>query len=614
LDPLCGVAGKQRGIGHTLRPTATAQAIVAVQAMVVVREWAGMVERVVGGTIRLLGEPAILDAEGRSLPVRGHQAWALLARVLLARAPLDRRGLAAELFPETVDPLGSLRWCLASLRKALNASDCLNGDPIEGGFAKDIDIDVLRLDHDDFDIEAAGPLLGGLEPRCSPEFSTWLLVERERIAGIVESRTRQETIRAMSIEDHGRATRLAEVGVRRSPYDESAHILLVKSLALAGRYQAAFDHVEATEAVFLAELGEKPSAALRSAARRTISSPPGGISRQAFVTSLMQSGLAALAAGATDAGIDCLRRAVRDAEKVKDPHLTATATFELGTALVHAVKGYDDEGSILLRQSTELARKAGNAGIASAGFRELGYVEALAGRRPTAAAYLAQALDLAGDRDNLAGIHAVIGFNLVDWGRLGEGLDHYALSLEHARSAGNRRREIWSLGLGGWGLLAADRLDEADRWLADCLTLVEEQRWISFRPWPVAVLSESRTRQRASPQQLRPRLEEAFALSCQMNDPCWEAAVARALALTYAAEGAFEQAMQWLGEARRRCMRDTDSYAGLQVEILASQVDVSLSQGRADVADAIGREWLALAARTHRDAHVARAAAFIGRR
>ncbi|MFA6155761.1 BTAD domain-containing putative transcriptional regulator [Mesorhizobium sp.] len=571
-----------------------------------------MVERL-GGTIRLLGDPAILDADGRSQPVRGHQSWALLARVLLARAPLDRRTLAAELFPETVDPLGSLRWCLASLRKALNASDCLTGDPVEGRFADTVDIDVLRLDHDAFDIEAAGPLLGTLEPRCSPEFATWLLVERERIAGIVEARIRQETIRAMAVEDHGRATRLAELGVRRSPYDESAHILLVKSLALAGRYQAALDHVEATEAVFVAEFGEKPSSALRSAARRTISSPPSGISRQAFVSSLMQSGLAALSAGAVEAGIDCLRRAVRDAEMLKDAHLTARAMFELGSALVHSVRGYDDEGSVLLRRSTELARQAGSQPIASAGFRELGYVEALAGRRPSAATYLAQALDLAGGGENLAGIHAVMGFNLVDWGRIGEGLDHYGLSLEHARSAGNRRREIWSLGLGGWGLLTADRLEEADRWLADCLALVEEQRWISFRPWPVAVLSESRTRQQARPEALRPGLEEAFALSCQMNDPCWEGAVARALALTYAAEDAFEPAMEWLVEARRRCMRDTDSYAGLQVEILASQVDINLKLNRPGTADAVAREWLALAARTHRDTHVARAAAFIAR-
>ena len=564
-------------------------------------------------TIKLLGEPAILDAEGREQGVRGYQAWALLARVLLARGALDRRGLAAELFPETVDPLGSLRWCLASLRKALDCSDCLTGDPIESRFAEDIAVDVWRLDQDGFDVETAGPLLGGIEPRCSPEFSTWLLVERERIAGIVEARIRQETIRALSVEDFERATRLAELGVRRDPFNESAHVLLVKSLALAGRYEAALEHVGATEAVFVAELGEKPSAALRSAARRTISSAPGGISPEAFVTSLLQSGLAALTAGAADAGIDCLRRAVGDAEKTKDRHLLARTMLELGTALVHSVRGYDDEGSVLLRQAIELARQAGSAGLACAGFRELGYVEALAGRRPASAGYLAEALALAEDRDSLAGIHAVIGFNLVDWGRTTEGLEHHALSLEHARMAGNRRREAWTLGVGAKGLIAADRLAEADAWLETCMAVVEEQSWIGFRPWPIALASESRIRQKAPAEALRPRLEEAFALSCQLRDPCWEAAIARTLALTYAATDDFPLAMDWLVDGRRRCTRDTDSYAALQVEILADQAELSLRHGRTDLADSLAREWVALAAHTHMNAQVARAAGFIAR-
>lgn len=340
-----------------------------------------------GMKIKLLGEPAILDADGRNQVVRGYQAWALLVRVVLAPRPLDRRRLATELFPETVDPLGSLRWCLASLRKAFNSSECLSGDPIESNFPADIEVDVLRLDRDDFNVEEAGQLLGGIEPRCSPEFSTWLLVERGHISGMVEARIRLETMRAISIEDYDRAIRLAELGVRGDSFNESVHILLVKSLALSGRYDAALAHVEATEGIFLAELGEKPSIALRSAARRTISSPPGGISPEAFVNSLMQSGLAALSVGAADAGIDCLRRAaVNDAEKIKDRHLQARATLELGTALVHSVRGYDDEGAILLRQCTELARQSGSANIAASGFRELGYVEALAGRRPAAAA------------------------------------------------------------------------------------------------------------------------------------------------------------------------------------------------------------------------------------
>ena len=566
-----------------------------------------------GIRIRLLGDPAILDGDGVSQPVRGYQAWALLARVVLAQAPLDRRSLAAELFPETVDPLGSLRWCLASLRKALNCSECLAGDPIEANFSVGIEVDVLQFGRDDFDIGQAGRLLGGIEPRCSAEFSTWLLIERERISGLVEARIRQETMRAISVEDYDRAIRLAAHGVRGDSFNESAHVLLVKSLALAGRFEAALAHVEATEATFLAELGEKPSPALRSAARRTISSPPGGISPEAFVNSLVQSGLAALSAGAADAGIDCLRRAVNDAERLKDRHLQARTTLELGTALVHSVRGYDDEGAILLRQSTELARQSGSASIAAAGFRELGYVEALAGRRPAAAAYLSEAVGFAEDSDSLAGIHGVIGFNLVDWGQVSEGLGQFEVSLAHARTAGNRRREIWSLGLGAWGLLAADRLAEADTWLEACLVLSEEQRWIAFRPWPVALLGESRLRQRWDPATLRAGLEEAFAMACQLGDPCWEAAVARALALTYAADDQLSAAMDWLAEARRRCARDTDAYSALQVEILASQVDVSVRQGKPELADALAREWVSLAARTHMNAHVTRAAAFIGR-
>lgn len=566
-----------------------------------------------GIRIKLLGDPAILHGDGVSQTVRGYQAWALLARVVLAQAPLDRRSLAAELFPETVDPLGSLRWCLASLRKALNCSEFLSGDPIEANFPDDVEVDIIELGRGDFEIEQAGRLLGGIEPRCSPEFSTWLLVERERIAGLVEARIRRETMRAISVEDYDRAIRLAELGVRGDAFNEGAHVLLVKSLALAGRHHAALAHVEATERVFLAELGEKPSPALRSAARRTISSPPGGISPEAFVHSLMQSGLAALSAGAADAGIDCLRRAVNDAERLGDKHLQATASLELGAALVHSVRGYDDEGAILLRQSTELARQSGNAGIAAAGFRELGYVEALAGRRPAAAAYLSEAVGLAVDDDSLAGVHAVIGFNLVDWGQIDEGLEHFEVSLDHARRAGNRRREIWSLGLGARGLLAADRLGEADAWLETCLVLGDEQRWIAFRPWPVALLAESRLLQRRDPNAIRGGLEQAFAMACQLGDPCWEGAVARAMALTHAAADELSTAMEWLAQARRRCSRDTDAYTALQVEILASQVDISIRQGNQELADAVAREWVSMAARTHMNGHVARAAAYIDR-
>jgi DNA-binding SARP family transcriptional activator len=562
--------------------------------------------------IRLLGKPAILDADGQAQPVRGLQAWALLARILLSRQKLDRRDLAQELFPDVIDPLGSLRWCLASLRRALKSADALNGDPIEANLPPGATVDVHRLEAGEFDADAVGDLLEDVEPRCSATFSTWLLIERERTAALINAKIRQATMQAMSIGNYERALRSAELGVRRAPLDEGAHILFVKSLALAGRPEAAREHVEATEKSFLAELGEKPSEALRSAARRPVFSTPGGVSAQAVVTSLIESGQAAFAAGAAETGIDCLRRAAAEAERSQDRQLHAKALLELGTALVHSVRGYDDEGAILLGQSMELALRCGSPQIAAAAQREVGYVDALAGRRPMADEHLKKALALSDDADSLAGIHGVIGFNLVDWGRVDEGLAQFELSLDYARHSQNRRREAWSLGLGGAGQLAAGRLETARRWLTDCCAIVEDLRWLAFRPWPLAVLSETRLKLGDAPETLRPALETAFALSCQLRDPCWEGAVARVMALTYAARDEYTRAMQWLTEARERCLRETDVYAALLVEIVADQARISIRSGQAGSADTIARELLSLAAKAHMDGHVRWAVKLIG--
>jgi DNA-binding SARP family transcriptional activator len=557
--------------------------------------------------IKLLGVPAIVDGSGQEQTVRGHQVWALLARLLMSKSPLSRRTLAAELFPDTVDPLGSLRWCLAALRKALGSAEFLRGDPIALMPIEGTEVDVYRMGSDEFDVETAGPLLEGVDPQCSPEYSTWLLVERERVASVIDGRVRQAAQQAIAVGNIERAIRLAESGVHRAPFDEGLHILLVKGLTLAGRFEAACQHVDATHTMFETELGQAPSAALRSAARRTLSSPPSGVSPRAVIESLLESGLSALSAGAVDAGVDCLRRAATNAEHGADIQLQASTLMALGTALVHSVRGHDDEGAILLRQAIERAQRCGDAGLAATGYRELGYVEALAGRRPTAAEHLTLALDLATDDDERAGVHGVMGFNLVDWGRVDEGLAHYNQSLEHARRANNRRRQAWSLGLGGWGLLAADRTDEAGQWLTDCIQLVDELRWTAFRPWPCALFGETRLRQAVDPVVILADLENAFALSCQLGDPCWEAAVARTLGLSCEVLGDLDRGMSWFVEARRRCVRETDTYVALLVEILVDQARVSAKQGQPAQSDACTREALSLAARAHMDGHVSRA-------
>jgi tetratricopeptide (TPR) repeat protein len=343
---------------------------------------------------------------------------------------------------------------------------------------------------------------------------------------------------------------------------------------------------------------------LRSAARRHLADAPFGVSTRAVAASLLESGRAAITAGAVDAGLECLRRACDDAERARDEQLVACCLLELGSALVHSVRSHDDEGALLLQRSADHAERVGDFRVGTSAHRELGYVDALAGRRPAAASHLEQARRIAaGDTDLLAGVRSVNAFNLTDWGRHDTGIDEYHEALDLARSCANQRHEAWTLGLGGWAHLLAGDTDTADSWLRDCLRLISDLRWVAFRPWPQAILAEVQLARGAAPC-LRADLEEAFALSCQLADPCWEGATARTIALTHAAAGDTEQALEWISQAQTRCLRETDIFVALHAAILATDCEISIAAGRRDRAQANTRALISLAAKTHMDAHL----------
>lgn len=563
--------------------------------------------------ISIIGRPRIVRSDGETAIVRGQQPWALLARLLLAERPLWRRTLAGELFCDAEDPLGALRWCLASLRRALGPGT-LTGDPVELNLPDHAEVDVWNVGSF---VEGGGEpaeLLEGIDPSSGAEFSTWLLIAREQVAGQLHQALRRSVIDALAIGDTDTAIRDAGRAVRLRPLEESGQVLLVKALAMAGKMDAAAAHIDATEREFEKRLGERPSPALRQAARRAVAEPPKGISETAIIDSLIRSGTAAVSAGAADAGLDCLRQAAARAEKCSDRHLIARSFHELGTALVHAVRGFDDEGAIMLRRAANTAAEIGASKICAACLREMGYLEALAGRRPTAAGYLQDALAFAeDDPDAVAGIHAITGFNLVDWGKLEAGLAHFELALAAARDSGNRRREIWSLGLGGWGQMRAGDAATAEEWLTTCLAMCEESHWVAFQPWPLAVLAEARLALDRLDDSALTGLEQSLALSCQLGDPCWEAANARAIALLKIADGDHDAATGWLRQARRKCCSVTDFYAGLLVQIVTDEMNHHQRTGRAHERQQTARELLSLAARTHADSHLELALASMGR-
>lgn len=552
--------------------------------------------------LRLIGPPHVFDGDGHR-PVRGHQVWALLVRVLLAERPLLRSELAAEMFPETADPLGSLRWCLAAARRALDAPQALTGDPLVVALPDRLTVDLLDLLDGRYDESEVGDLLEGVEPRCSAEFDLWLMVQRQRVAARIDDFLHREVIAASAMGHTDRALALAELAARRQMLDEGAQILLVASLRSAGRHDAAVAVVDEVETRFLAELGTAPTPALRSAARVHVAAAPPGVSLRSRALSLLEAGQAALAAAAVDAGVETLRQAARVAEESGDDQVLGRCLRELGSALVHAVRSHDDEGMLLLQRAAEVSGAVGDAATTAAARRELGYVDALVGRRPHAEEQLAEAEALIeGDPDLLAAVCSVRAFNLTDWGRMDEALDEWATALELSRRAANPRRVAWALGFGGWAQLRAGDHETAASWLRECLELVSESSWISFRPFPAAVLAEAGLAAGHSERVLD--LHQEFAMSCQLADPSLESATARALALQAAGAGDPEGALVWVDEARRRVGRGTDVCVGMQGAILATDIELSISRGAADRTAASARTLLELAARTHMDGYL----------
>jgi DNA-binding SARP family transcriptional activator len=551
--------------------------------------------------VRLIGTPRIEGADGDALEVKGQKPWAVLARILLADRPLTRRELSAELFPDADDPLGSLRWCLAALRRALGSPDLLTGDPVRSGLGPSITVDVHELWDGSFDARSAGELLEGIDPRCGSEFSTWLLVARQQVASRITAFLRDQIICAISRRECNRAIELAELLARRCPFDEGAHVLLVKSLILSDDPQAALEHVVAVEQLFRSELGCDPSPALRSAARARVADPPPGVSAATLAATLLDSGRAALSAGAIDAGLDCLRRASAQAELARDDVVLAQCFLQLGSALVHAVRGFDDEGSVLLEQAAHIAQEVGDRQTAAVALQERGYADSLAGRRMEAQRHLDHAGVLAEHDDRLqAGVRAVAAFNLSDWGRHNDAIAAYDEAIEAARRSGDRRREAWALGLGGWTLHLAGREVESTGWLTACLDLVHDLRWVSFEPWPVTVLAEANLAD-VRGDETSPAFERWFAMSCQLDDPCWEGASGRVLALHYAQRQEHDLALRWIVEARTRCERKSDTWTGLLGEILLTEAEIRADSGDLPGASSAVRQTIELAARAQLD-------------
>ena len=287
---------------------------------------------------------------------------------------------------------------------------------------------------------------------------------------------------------------------------------------------------------------------MRRAADAEDSGEAPAVGDRAAAAGQLDAGRAALDAGAVEPGVACLRHACAEARAAGDPALLTRALSALGIALVHAMRGRDEEGAALLHEALGLADEAGDRESAAKICRELGFVEVQAGRGASAGRWLLRASRLADAPTERAAVLGVRGMALSDRAHYEPAMTLLRESVATARGCGDLRRAAWSQSILGRALLLRGELDEATEVVDGTLALVEQDGWVAFQPFPEALRAELALRA-GDPEHAIALLDHAYALGCRLGDPCWEAMAARARGLVHEAAG--ERAAALASPARR---------------------------------------------------------------
>ena len=523
-------------------------------------------------TISLLGTAGAARDGKPVAGIRGHKAWAILAYLLLAGAPVARQRLAAMFFPEAKDPSGALRWNLSQLRRQLGVT--IDGDPVVLTLPSDARVDAHLLAHIDAgEAVALGgvgeDLLAGTWADQSPAFEVWLEAERRHLRALSADVLREAALQRLAHGDHDEAVALAERVVGLEPLDENAAVLLVRALRAAGRGEEARSVVASAEDRLRRELGVEAGEALRSALhhRRGGTKHAGA---RLTIEADREAGVAALSAGAVDAGIDLLREALGGARALDEPALIASTLTDVASALIHAVRGADQDATPLLHEVVSLHERVGDPALMATAMRELGYVEMLRGRYPRAGVWFDRAAGFAGDDETqLAWIDTFSGAaqtDVADHPRAGRTLDE---AVERAEAADSPPLQTMARAMRGRLHLLTGDLDAAAVDLGQAFDLGTRHGLRSMLPWPATLRAEVDLRV-GNVDGAAVQFQKAYATSQQIGDPCWEAMALRGLGLVAVDRGKLPEGVAHLDAAAAECRRLPDTYRWVEAYALDS--------------------------------------------
>jgi len=532
----------------------------------------------------LLGPPLMVRDGVVYAPPKGKKVWALLAYLALSERQPTRSQLIDLLFPDAEDPAGALRWNLSELRRLLGGPDTVgSGNAVllrlpEGSV---IDVDVLKAGTSLEAVELPGlgrELLEGVDVDASAGFTAWLLGERRRLQALGEAVLREGALRALASGNARKAVELATRMVASDALNEDAHVLLIRAFAGAGDRVAAERQLAASIDLFRRELGVEPGPALAEAAviepARASASVRDG--RPALLA-LIESGAAAVNAGAIEAGVQNLRDAVAGSREARETEVEAAAQLALGSALVHSTRGKDEEGAAALHRCIAAAEITGQRALAASAHRELGYVEVLRGDYLRAWTLLGTAEELAdSDALELANIRAVTGAGLADVGAHAQAEIAFHEAIELAASVRQVKQEAWPQSVLGRTQLMRNELELAEASLERGRALSRNERWTAFLAYPEALLAEVWVR-RGDIARASEAYEHAFALGSQVGDVCWEAYAVRGFGLLHAARGNLAAAIEAMELSLTTCARQRDTHLWVRAYVLDALCAVAVA-------------------------------------
>ena len=347
----------------------------------------------------------------------------------------------------------------------------------------------------------------------------------------------------------------------------------------AGELTAAAARVDECLELFERELGVKPSQAVSAALRHR--PPPATASTTAAADAAIEGGVGAAHAGAYERSIELLRSAVDGARALGDEARLARSLVELGTVLVQGVRGSDEEAVAVLHEAIALTRITGQSDIGARAALELGHVETLRAHYSRAEVWFTEATALAaGDPCVLAWVELFRGMGRSDQGDYTGGRPRLERAVELARSAGDARATAYALtALGRLQLLRGEptALGTLDAACAAASAI----GWTAFLPFPRALLAEVWLAA-GDLGAAGAAFDHAYALACQVGDPCWESYSLRGRGLVAAAQGADDLARELLIEAPTACRRIRDAHDWVEGHCLDALCRFAVSRGLAE--------------------------------